>query len=97
MIEPLIQSHKEKPRKPIPPQHLDKSIRDFVRGEQHYSMTRLLEILIMTESNKVNPSLLQAYTDRIKKIASEVINNPVVTRDQQDIRLSAYAILTILS
>ncbi|GAA4647876.1 hypothetical protein GCM10023116_01380 [Kistimonas scapharcae] len=97
LIEPLIKSHKEKPSKPIPPQHLDKCIRDFVRGEQHYSMTRLLEILIMTESNKVNPSLLQAYTDKIKKIASEVLNNPVITRDQQDIRLSAYAILTMLS
>ncbi|GFR95371.1 hypothetical protein ElyMa_006272200 [Elysia marginata] len=97
LIDPLIQSHKEKPSKPIPPQHLDQSIRDFVRDEKHYSMRRLLEILIMTESNKINPSLLQAYTDKIKKIASEVMNHPVVTRDQQDIRLRAYAILTILS
>ncbi len=95
-IEQVIKFHKDNRALSIPPQHLEKNVRDFIKGEKHFSMSSIIDILIILEVNQIAPDLLQAFNDKIKEQALERIKEPIETREQQNTRLQIRVILSIL-
>ena len=96
LLDSLITARRTKPSKSLPGQHLEETIRDFLREEKKFTLMRTLEILIMSESYKLPQQLLLSFKTRTREVAQASMGRPVAKREEQNIRLASLAILSIL-
>ena len=95
LVKSYLQFRKENPGKLPPPKHLESTVRKFVDGKQR-SIKDSLDILIMTREHKVDDAaLLQDYHRKIKEKALECMDRVEAGREQQNLRLTAWAILSL--
>ena len=96
LVKSYLQFRKENPGKLPPPKHLESTVRKFVDGKQR-SIKDSLDILIMTREHKVDDAaLLQDYHRKIKEKALECMDRVEAGREQQNLRLTALAILSLI-
>ena len=97
LVKSYLTFRKANPGKRLLPKHLESTIRKFVDGKQR-SIKDSLDILIMTREHKVDDAaLLQDYHRKIKEKALECMDRVEAGREQQNLRLTAWAILSLTS
>ena len=97
LIRSLIEKRRRNPGKSVPVKHLLNTIEDVVHNERKKKSMKERDLLDLLISAQDNSSDIRACSSKIKAMVAETLKESIDSSEQQDVRLTALAILFLIS